>query len=330
MKKIVLLCSLALSGVLGAGIVSCGNSNEETNGDDFDLTSSIHLYSREAGSGTRECFFEGIGYGDVKKEDKWNEGVSVSSQSSNGAIMNAVGGDEYALGYCSLDSISTVSTIKGLKYDGVEASEETVVDGTYKLQRNFNYVEKATSSYASGDAKKAQAKDAFVLFMTESREGLQQISSNGGILTKSVTEAKPWATIVSEEFPDGLEISDVTLDTCGSTSVLNVLQGLASAFKEATGCTVTPHQNGSGDAVKGVLGTLDDNSYDIGFLSREIEDSELALLSAENTHGAICKDAVVPIVNAKNTEVTNVTAAVLTSAYKGEYTTWQAFVDALN
>ena len=311
-NRFLLLGAMALVGVLGVGLASCGGSNNDT----------IKLYSREAGSGTRECFFEGIGYGDVKKDDKWNEGVVVSSASSNGAIMTSVGDDESGLGYCSLDSIDTVKSIKGLTFEGVAASEETVVDGTYKLQRNFNFVS-ADSSLL--DAQHALAKDAFVAFMTESKEGLQAIAAEGGILTKSVASAKSWSEIATSEFPN-LDIEGVTINACGSTSVENVLSGLASAFKEATGCTVTPNQTGSGDAVPGVTGE-GSTQYEIGFLSREIEADEKASLTEANKKGSICKDAVVPIVNAANTAVTNSTAEALAAAYKGEITTWSEFAE---
>lgn len=310
-NRFLLLGAMALVGVLGVGLASCGGNND-----------TIKLYSREHGSGTRECFFEGIGYGDVKKDDKWNEGVVVSSASSNGAIMTSVGDDESGLGYCSLDSIDTVKSIKGLTFEGVAASEETVVDGTYKLQRNFNFVS-ADSSLL--DAQHALAKDAFVAFMTESKEGLQAIAAEGGILTKSVANAKTWKEIAETKFPN-LDIDGATINACGSTSVENVLGGLASAFKEATGCTVTPNQTGSGDAVPGITGEKT-TKYEIGFLSREIEADELASLTEANAKGSICKDAVVPIVNAANTAVTNSTAEALAAAYKGEITTWSEFAE---
>lgn len=310
-NRFLLLGAMALVGVLGVGLASCGGNND-----------TIKLYSREHGSGTRECFFEGIGYGDVKKDDKWNEGVVVSSASSNGAIMTSVGDDESGLGYCSLDSIDTVKSIKGLTFEGVAASEETVVDGTYKLQRNFNFVS-ADSSLL--DPQHALAKDAFVAFMTESKEGLQAIAAEGGILTKSVANAKTWKEIAETKFPN-LDIDGVTINACGSTSVENVLGGLASAFKEATGCTVTPNQTGSGDAVPGITGEKT-TKYEIGFLSREIEADELASLTEANAKGSICKDAVVPIVNAANTAVTNSTAEALAAAYKGEITTWSEFAE---
>ena len=345
MKKILLLCSLALTGIIGATVVSCGgdtpnptpenpggnnggNNNNNNNDDTFDTSKNISLYSRESGSGTRECFFEGIGYGDVKKDDKWNKGVTVSAQSSNGAIMSAVGSDQYALGYCSLDSLDTVSTIKGLKFNGVEASNETVVDGTYGLQRNFNYVVRDSDLYT--DAKKAKAKEAFEVFMTESSEGLQAIASQGGILTKNVITAKKWSEIAAEKFP-GLDIDGVELRACGSTSVEKVLGGLAASFEELTGCKVSPNQSGSGDAVKGVTASGEGAEIygDIGFLSREINAEEMASLNTNNKNGAICKDAVVPIVNVKNTAVENVTADILAKAYKGEVKTWSAFIEAI-
>ena len=167
MKKVLLVCSLALTGILGATIVSCGNNEQNDNpggdnpgGDtpsaEFDTSKSITLYSREAGSGTRECFFEGIGYGDVKKEDKWESGVNVQSVNSNGDIMTKVGSDDYAIGYCSLDSLSEGKGIKGLQYEGVTASEESAVDGTYKLKRNFNYVVRSDNDYTNEDMKLAK------------------------------------------------------------------------------------------------------------------------------------------------------------------------------
>ena len=171
----------------------------------------------------------------------------------------------------------------------------------------------------------ALAKDAFVAFMTESKEGLQAIAAEGGILTKSVASAKSWSEIATSEFPN-LDIEGVTINACGSTSVENVLSGLASAFKEATGCTVTPNQTGSGDAVPGVTGE-GSTQYEIGFLSREIEADERASLTEANKNGPICKDAVVPIVNAANTTVTNSTAEALAAAYKGEITTWSEFAE---
>ena len=53
---------MALAGV--GALASCGESDVA-----FDENASIKLFSIAAGSGTRECFFESIGYKDVAKED---------------------------------------------------------------------------------------------------------------------------------------------------------------------------------------------------------------------------------------------------------------------
>ena len=199
MKKVLL--SLALIGAAGMSVTAC---NEIEVG--FNEANNVTLYSREAGSGTRECFFEGIGYGDVKKEDKWNRGVNVQSVSSNGDIMTKVGQDVNAIGYCSLDSLEDGTNIKGLQFDGVTASEETAVDGSYKLKRNFNYVVRADSDYEAG-SDILLAKKAFVAYMTQSKEGLLTIQANGGIINNkvlSIADATSWSEL-SKEF-EGLNL----------------------------------------------------------------------------------------------------------------------------
>ncbi len=306
--------------VIGCGAVAVLASCNSKTGDTFDTSKNISLYSRESGSGTRECFFEGIGYSDVKKEDKWVSGVTVSSQLSNANIMSAVGEDVYGLGYCALDSLASVTTIKGLSFEGITASKTTVLDGTYKLSRNFNYV--IRGDYEASSDKKL-ATEAFVKFMS-SKEGLTAISSAGGIV--SLDGAKAWSEL--DDGYDALKTKTIELLTCGSTSVQKVLDKLISAFKGTyTGVSVVTSQTGSGDAVKGVTTlTLNNTSYDIGFLSREINDSEKANLVEANRDGAMCKDAVVPVINANNKTIDGTTAAQLKAIYKGEKKVWSELV----
>lgn len=100
---------------------------------------SISKYTRDSSSGTRECFMEKIGIADAKKDDKLST-TGVSQVASNGAMISAIEGDVNGIGYCSLDSVASSTTVKMLSLEGVTPSVDTVVDSTYALQRYFNIV----------------------------------------------------------------------------------------------------------------------------------------------------------------------------------------------
>jgi phosphate transport system substrate-binding protein len=94
---------------------------------------TINVVTREEGSGTRGAFEEIIMKGTKIKGD-------AIVQSSAGAIKQTVAQDPNAVGYISLASLS--SEVKALKISGVAPSEQTVLDGTYKVQRPFLFLTK--------------------------------------------------------------------------------------------------------------------------------------------------------------------------------------------
>lgn len=318
MKKSNLL-KLSLLGLTFA-LTGCGASNTGTE-DTFDTSKKISLYTRAAGSGTRECFFETIGYKDVAKEDKWESGVVVSSKSANADLMNAVGEDEYAIGYCSLDSLSAVKTIKAVKYEGVEATKANVLNGTYKLKRNFNFV---TRNYTEeSDKSKKEAVEGFIAFLTKTNEGQAVIANNGGIV-EARTDLVSFSSII-EQYPVFKSSEKVQIDFCGSTSVETIIKAAVEKLETLItnkNLTYVLNQSGSGDAVTGVTEGKNGKKFGIGFLSREIKADELTKLTEENVKGAFAIDAVVPIVNKKNVDFTETTAAQLTAIYKGEKSLW--------
>lgn len=159
----------------------------DVTGNDAD-TASISRYTRDTSSGTRDGFFTAIGYGDAKTDDSKLPGASTVT--SNGDMITKIKNDENGIGYISLSSLAG-ATLKGLKYEGVEASESAVVDGTYKLSRNFNYV---TRTKADCTEAEWDVLEAFMLYM-QSREALTIIASNDGILTKSISSAKTWSQL---------------------------------------------------------------------------------------------------------------------------------------
>ena len=157
----------------------------------------------------------------------------------------------------------------------------------------------------------------------ETSEGKNAIQSAGGILESTASSTTLDDLIAKYPVLSGSET--VEIRTCGSTSVEKVVTALIDKFLGAIpnkNITIPMNQTGSGDAVPGVTEGKNGVISDLGFLSREIKDDELALLSENNIHGVMCKDAVVAIVNAQNTAISDATPETLASIYKGEITTW--------
>lgn len=102
----------------------------------------VVLVGREAGSGTRDGFESIVGV-----EDKC---AYEQELTSTGAVLAAVKANPNAFGYVSLASVD--DSVNVVTVDGVTPSEETVKDGTYKIQRPFVFVTK------EGAEMSAQAK----------------------------------------------------------------------------------------------------------------------------------------------------------------------------
>lgn len=94
----------------------------------------IACIGREAGSGTRDGFESITGTGGKCKLQ--------SELTSTGAVISSVANNKNAIGYASLSAVENQKGIKVLTIDGVTASEATVKDGTYKIQRPFILVTK--------------------------------------------------------------------------------------------------------------------------------------------------------------------------------------------
>ncbi len=92
----------------------------------------VVLIGREAGSGTRDGFETIV---DVKDACKYEQELT-----STGAVIAAVASNENAFGYASLSAVN--ETVFKVKVGGVECTEATVLDGSYKLQRDFNIITK--------------------------------------------------------------------------------------------------------------------------------------------------------------------------------------------
>lgn len=96
---------------------------KDVGGDDLEIS----RIGREAGSGTRDGF-ETIT--DTKEACKYNQELT-----STGDVITTVAGNPNAIGYSSLSAVK--DSVKALTVGGVAPSEETVLDGTYTIQRPF-------------------------------------------------------------------------------------------------------------------------------------------------------------------------------------------------
>jgi len=98
----------------------------------------IHLIAREEGSGTRSAFEEM-----VMGSDNTSRRITPRAivQNSNGAVRQLVAGDPNSIGFISLGLVD--QTVKAVKLDGVEATAENVMNGSYTLFRPFLFVTKA-------------------------------------------------------------------------------------------------------------------------------------------------------------------------------------------
>ena len=103
---------------------------KEVGGDDLPIV----VIGREAGSGTRSAFEEILGL-----EEKCEYANEVNE---SGPIVAKVRSIPGAIGYVSLDVVD--DSIKTLAIDGVYATDEAIIDGSYSLQRPFVMATKGT------------------------------------------------------------------------------------------------------------------------------------------------------------------------------------------
>lgn len=123
----------------------------------------IVVIGREAASGTRDGF-ETIT--DTKDKCKYNQELT-----STGDVIQTVAGNPNAIGYASLADLN--DSVKAIKVGGVAPTEDTVKDGSYKIQRNFNLITK-------DGTKLSDAAQAFFDYCTGSDAG-QYISKAGAV-----------------------------------------------------------------------------------------------------------------------------------------------------
>ncbi|OGG14586.1 hypothetical protein A2773_02250 [Candidatus Gottesmanbacteria bacterium RIFCSPHIGHO2_01_FULL_39_10] len=134
--------------------------------DDLGIKSSaIRVISREDGSGTRKSFDQLV----LGKKKLTRDAMF---QDSNGTIRESVKNDPNAIGYISIGYLT--EDVKPLKIDGYEATNENVINESYKIARPVFLILKSNTSK---EARK------FLDYMLSS-EGQKNIADEGLIPVK--------------------------------------------------------------------------------------------------------------------------------------------------
>ena len=298
---------LAATLSLGLILAGCGNSQEtkeetktetateapakeETKTDskeaaDYEFT----VVSREDGSGTRGAFIELVGLEeevDGEKEDMTTQAAVV--QNSTNGVMQTVAGDEAAIGYISLGSLN--DTVKAVKVEGVEATEENIASGQYKISRPFNlaFKEAELSDLAKDFLKFVISEDAQALTLEEGYVPLKDTEKYEASGAKG------------------------SLTVAGSTSVTPLMEKMVEKYKELNpDANIEIQSTGSSAGIEAVI----DGAADIAMASRELKDEEKDKLAVE----VIATDGIAVIVN-KDSKLEDLTIDQLKQIFKGELT----------
>jgi phosphate transport system substrate-binding protein len=284
LKKIIAVllavCATVLTGCGGAG---------------FDADRAISVVSREDGSGTRGAFIElfGIEYkgADGTRRDMTTKETITAMRTD--IMLTNITGDRYAIGYVSLGSMN--ASVKAVAVDGVQATPETVKNGTYVVTRPFLIATKGAPSGVAAD---------FIAFIL-SAEG-QTIAADTYIAADD--NAAPYT--------GGGTSGRIVI--VGSSSVTPLMEKLREGYIAVNPSAVIEIQQS--DSSSGMAAAIN-GTCDIGMSSRELKDGELAQL----TPIRIALDGIVLAVNNAN-PIENLTREQVRAIFTGETVTWSDII----
>ncbi|HQC55020.1 MAG TPA: substrate-binding domain-containing protein [Clostridia bacterium] len=291
----VVLCICALVGTIAIGLAGCKKDAEK----------DITVISREDGSGTRDAFDSLIkkdGASLVKDANgkKYTTSPFVKSiemLSKTGDVKTKVSSTKTAIGYISLGSLD--NTVKALTINGVVASSENVLNGTYLLKRPFVIV-------TSNSTTLTAATDDFVKYLKSSQA---QIIVKG---QKYVEQASTTAYTAPATAVSG------TIYIKGSTSVDPLMDKLIADYQKIGGAKVSgiEFEKDAQGSSHGITAAKEDTTGNvIGMSSSAIKTADAGSLSQFN----IALDAVAVIVH-KDNGIQNVTIEQLFDIYTGAIT----------
>lgn len=171
-KRNLKLIALGLTGLMGvAALTGCGSSKEKsatvsTNGSTSmeEVMGALSEQYQKDNEGVK------VTYDPTGTEDKCKLEQELTS---TGAVISAVGSNEKAIGYASFSAVEGQDKIQGIKINGVTCTEDTIKDGSYKLQRPFCFITKK-------DGKLSEEAQKFYDFAT-SKDAADLIRNAGAV-----------------------------------------------------------------------------------------------------------------------------------------------------
>ena len=311
MKKLVTLllsCVLLICGAVG--LTACGGEKD------------ITVVARTQGSGTREAFDKVVTDGNgnylemkINGDRHFFTTDKAVVQEKTGTVMSKVASDKNAIGYISLGSVN--DTIKVIKVNGVAPSAETVLDGSYQIQRPFVIM-------TSSEVQLTDLAADFLLYL-KSENSKQHADEAGSIyLSDPSMRANEGATaipVVEYEVKSSLP-SGGKIRISGSTSMELFIKNAMSEYAALYGRKVeTIFENldlkGSSVGKKDVHD--DTNGNVIGLSSASVKEDGINSFN-------VCLDAVAVIVNKSNDKVNDLTLEQLYDIYTGKVTKFSEVV----
>lgn len=280
MKKRVLgMIAAVMAAVSAFAFTACGGNTEK----------DILVVCREASSGTREAFDKYVG---LSAKDITSDKEEFSS---TGNVREKVASTKTAIGYVSLASVDT--SVKAVKIENVEPTQENVRSGQYKIQRPFLLLTSTSVTLS------AAAKDFFDYCMSKTAESV--ITAEKGITTSDFS-TRPEYTVPTTALSGTVVLK-------GSTSMEDIIKKLADAYIALCGDKVSAVNftfdfPGSGG---GRTATTEDTTGNVIGLASSSSPN------AAYTENTLCLDAVAVIVNKENDAVTSLTKEQLKGIYTG-------------
>lgn len=184
-----------------------------------------------------------------------------------------------------------------MNVEGVDATVDNVVNGSYTLQRGLILATKGTASGAVADLI------SYVL----SAEGQAIVEDNDYIAVDS--SAPAYKSTIDDKTSYSITIQ-------GSTTVNPIMMAVEEEYEKIhPSVRISITANGSGTGAAAAI----DGTADIGMLSRDLKTSET---DAGLVPTVIGKDGIAIIVNKSVTGIDNLTLDQIAKIYDGTYTNW--------